>query len=380
VLFSCHWALAVLEGLTGRVAVMADHIAAAERIAEQLRSPLFWLATAELRIEYWWCLGEWDRGIAAGERAIALARSLNQRALLTRLLVWTATIHLGRGEMARARGYVDEAWNLSGADDVDAGAPLDVHRVVPAFIGRAAYLLALGQHREAVRVGETGLALADRTGYVFWAIHRLLPIITESYCHLTDIEGALRCEARLRRDSQRLGHQLGMAWADTVRAIVAWLSGDIGPSCKLLSEAAQSLEAIPIVPEAARLRRQLAGRLADIGDRDAALRELRHVHEVFSALGAEPELAKARGQFRELGAKPPTRSAGEGVEGLTGRETEIARMAGMRQSNKAIARALDISPRTVSTHLSNIFRKLGVASRSELIELVRSGRLPEPDA
>jgi tetratricopeptide (TPR) repeat protein len=213
VLFSCHWALAVLEGLTGRVAVMADHIAAAERIAEQLRSPLFWLATAELRIEYWWCLGEWDRGIAAGERAIALARSLNQRALLTRLLVWTATIHLGRGEMARARGYVDEAWNLSGADDVDAGAPLDVHRVVPAFIGRAAYLLALGQHREAVRVGETGLALADRTGYVFWAIHRLLPIITESYCHLTDIEGALRCEARLRRDSQRLGHQLGMAWA-----------------------------------------------------------------------------------------------------------------------------------------------------------------------
>ena len=47
-------------------------------------------------------------------------------------------------------------------------------------------------------------------------------------------------------------------------------------------------------------------------------------------------------------------------------------MVADRKSNKAIGKALDISPRTVSTHLSNIFRKLNVASRGELVDYVRN--------
>jgi DNA-binding CsgD family transcriptional regulator len=144
----------------------------------------------------------------------------------------------------------------------------------------------------------------------------------------------------------------------------------------LLDSAATALEAIPWPADAARLRRQLAGRLADLGDREGALRELRRAHEVLSRLGAERELAKARDQFRELGARPPARSGG-GAAGLTGRELEIARMAAERKSNKAIGRALGISPRTVGTHLSNIFRKLEVESRAELVDLARQGGMPE---
>jgi DNA-binding CsgD family transcriptional regulator len=373
VVFSCRWALAVLEGLTGRCSTMRVHIDAAEALARQLRSPLFSLATAELLVEYLWSVGEWDRAIATGEQAIGMARSLNQAPLLTRLLVWTSVIYLGRGEQVRAKTYIDEAWDLAGAGRHNE--PLDVHRVVPAHIGRAAYHMSRGEFREAIRVGEAGLEIADRTGYVFWAIHRLLPIVTESYCHLGDVDGALRCEARLRRDSQRLEHTLGLAWADTSRAIAQWLSGDLESACTMLRDAAVSLESIPIVPEAARLRRQLAGRLADTGDREGALRELRHVHEIFVQLGAEPELAKTRGQFREIGAKPPQRTSPEGAEGLTGRELEIARLAAAGQSNKAIARSLDIAPRTVSTHLSNVFRKLGVANRVALAEQLRAGGL-----
>jgi DNA-binding CsgD family transcriptional regulator len=60
-----------------------------------------------------------------------------------------------------------------------------------------------------------------------------------------------------------------------------------------------------------------------------------------------------------------------GAEGLTGREVEIAQMVADRKSNKAIGKVLDISPRTVSTHISNIFRKLDVASRGELTDYVR---------
>jgi DNA-binding CsgD family transcriptional regulator len=63
------------------------------------------------------------------------------------------------------------------------------------------------------------------------------------------------------------------------------------------------------------------------------------------------------------------------VAGLTAREFEIARLVGARKSNKAIARTLGISPRTVGTHLSNIFRKLEVGTRVELGDRVRAGFL-----
>ena len=120
-----------------------------------------------------------------------------------------------------------------------------------------------------------------------------------------------------------------------------------------------------MLPDAARLRRLKAGRLADAGDRAGALEELNRVHEIFLRLGAEIELEKTRGMFRELNARPP-RKASSGESILSARELEIARLVEERKSNKAIARELGISPRTVSTHLSNIYQKVGVSSRVEL--------------
>ena len=133
--------------------------------------------------------------------------------------------------------------------------------------------------------------------------------------------------------------------------------------------AAEALEAVPFVPDAARIRRQLAGRLADLGDRDGALAELRRVHDIFLELGAKEELRRARVQFHELEARPPVRPSGPGVEGLTGRELEIVQLIALRRSNKAIAQALGISPRTVTTHLSNVYQKLAISSRGELADL-----------
>ena len=61
----------------------------------------------------------------------------------------------------------------------------------------------------------------------------------------------------------------------------------------------------------------------------------------------------------------------EGAGSLTARELEIARLVARRLSNKEIARDLDISARTVSTHLSNIFVKLRVDSRGALTDVLR---------
>ena len=52
---------------------------------------------------------------------------------------------------------------------------------------------------------------------------------------------------------------------------------------------------------------------------------------------------------------------------LTGREHEVLRMAARGMANKQIAAALDVSVRTVQAHLSRVFRKLGVGSRTEAV-------------
>jgi DNA-binding CsgD family transcriptional regulator len=105
------------------------------------------------------------------------------------------------------------------------------------------------------------------------------------------------------------------------------------------------------------------------------MRELRKSHDVFARLGATVELEGTREEMRELGLRPPPKSVTSGAAGLTGREIEIARMVATRKSNKEIGGALQISARTVSTHLSNIFLKLGVGSRGELADFVRQNGL-----
>src|SRR5690606_17619916 len=139
-----------------------------------------------------------------------------------------------------------------------------------------------------------------------------LPIIAEAHLSMADIEGASRVGARLRADSERLGHRLGLAWADACDGLILWLRGDIAAGIPRLRTAVERLEATPAIPDAARLRRHFAARLRDHGERDEALRELRKIHDVFLRLGAERELAKTREQIRELGARPPTKDTGQG--------------------------------------------------------------------
>ncbi len=365
-----HWALGVLHGMTGNAPACLHAVQAGGRLAEELGSPFLRVAALELQIEYCYGNGDWDTGLAVGERAIALARNLQLRALLPRVLVWTALIYTGRDELDSARAYVEEAARIAHADDPDA--PRDVHVLVPVAIGRACIHLAAGEHDRAIEVGERALALVDRTGFRAWAVHRLIPFIAEAYLQQHRVAECRPYAERLRAESAALHHELGLAWADACDGLMRWLAGDPAGSAVLMEKAAERLESVPYVYDAARVRRQRAGRLYETGDREGAIRELRRVHDVLARLGARRELEKARGQFREVSARPQPRTTATGSGTLTERELEIVRLVAAGHSNKAIARRLGISPRTVGTHLSNIFRKLELQGRRELESYART--------
>ncbi|MFL5596916.1 MAG: LuxR C-terminal-related transcriptional regulator [Gemmatimonadaceae bacterium] len=249
---------------------------------------------------------------------------------------------------------------------------------MPAHLGLASYYLAKGDPAEALRIGEEGLAIADRTGYVVWSLQWLLPIVGEAALTARDFERAALHSARMRRDAGRLNHRLGLAYADGCDGLLAWFrDNDPGRAVDLLRSAVDQLESIPFPPQAARIRRRLAGALAAVGQRDEGRRELRKAHDVLARLGATEELSGTRDEMRERGVRPPPKTVSTGAAGLTAREVEIARMVASRKSNKEIGGALQISARTVSTHLSNIFVKLGVGSRGELADFVRQNGLLE---
>ncbi|MGI9089845.1 MAG: helix-turn-helix transcriptional regulator [Gemmatimonadaceae bacterium] len=369
-LWSAHWAMALLAGLTGDSAGVAQHVTACDAIARELGSPVLSVWTAEVSIEHASGIGDWDAGLAIAERAIPLARSLGQRTLLPRLLVWSALMRLGRGDDETAQREISEAWDVSGAANA-VDALRNPHASIPAHTARAAWHLAHREYAEAIRVGEAGLAIAERTGYVVWAIHRLLPIVGEAALWMGDFDRAQELSVRMRHDAQRVEHQLGLAWADACDALlVLFRDGDASRAVPLLRAAAERLEAIPFVENAARVRRQIGSALADLGDMEGASRELKRAHDMFVKLRADGELGAVRGQLRDYGVRPPARLLPP-EQKLTGREIQIARLVSTHKSNGEIGALLDISARTVSTHLSNIFAKLGVTSRGELADVVR---------
>jgi DNA-binding CsgD family transcriptional regulator len=205
-------------------------------------------------------------------------------------------------------------------------------------------------------------------------------LIGEAYLQIHDAEAGSHIEKRMRRYGEKLNTRTGLGWLAAYEGVRVWYSGDIERGVVLMRKAAEDLEAVPMIFDAARLRRQLAGRLADLGKKDEALQELRRVHEVFQRIGAQPELKKTRGMFGELDTRPPSISKGTGAAALSQRELEIARLVAGRKSNKAIAKELGISPRTVSTHLSNTFQKLEIGSRGELADYAREHDLLSGDA
>ena len=87
-------------------------------------------------------------------------------------------------------------------------------------------------------------------------------------------------------------------------------------------------------------------------------------YTTFAALGAEQWAARAAHELRAAGGRRRERSPNEEV--LTARERDVCRLVAGGATNREVAAALHMSPRTVEHHLRMAYRKLGVRSRTEM--------------
>lgn len=104
--------------------------------------------------------------------------------------------------------------------------------------------------------------------------------------------------------------------------------------------------------------------------------QLRAAVEIFDRLDARPWAERARAELRASGETMT--SPGNGGEQLTPQELNIALLVSQGRTNAEIGQAVFLSTRTVEFHLSRAYRKLGVASRTELTRrLALAGSVPD---
>jgi DNA-binding CsgD family transcriptional regulator len=184
------------------------------------------------------------------------------------------------------------------------------------------------------------------------------------------VEAGARCgktelaEAALERLFERApasGTPLALGLLARSRALLAG-DDDAGP---LYEQAIAHLKQCRAAPQLARaylvhgewLRRQRRRR--------DAREQLRIAHDMFESMAAAAFAERTRAELLATGEHVPKRSA-ETVTELTPQEAQIARLVSKGYSNRDIAAQLFLSPSTVDYHLRKVFRKVGVASRTQL--------------
>jgi DNA-binding CsgD family transcriptional regulator len=134
---------------------------------------------------------------------------------------------------------------------------------------------------------------------------------------------------------------------------------------ELLAEACALLGEAPARLEQAKAFAVLGAALRRARKPTEAREPLRRALELADVCGAQPLVDAVRAEIYATGARPRT-TALRGVLALTASERRVADLAAEGQTNRDIAQILYVTPKTIEVHLSNAYRKLGIASRREL--------------
>ena len=186
-----------------------------------------------------------------------------------------------------------------------------------------------------------------------------------------------RLAARALAQLGRQDEAIAVAEEDLERSKGWGPSGAVGRSLRILGtiegeegiprleEAVSALESSPMRLEHAKALTALGSAIRRCRKPTQARDPLRRAFELAEACGAERLAGQIRTELHASGARPRS-SALSGPDSLTASERRVADLAAGGQSNKEIAQALFVTPKTVEVHLSAAYRKLGIGSRREL--------------
>jgi DNA-binding CsgD family transcriptional regulator/tetratricopeptide (TPR) repeat protein len=184
----------------------------------------------------------------------------------------------------------------------------------------------------------------------------LLPAYIEIMLSVGAVDDARTACRELEKITDGFGSGMLAAALAQARGAIALVEGDAWAALVPLRHACRAWQELDVPYEAARVRVLVGLACRALADEDTATLELEAARDVFAQLGAAPDLARVD----SLAPGVDTRSS----HGLSPRELEVLRLVAGGATNRAIAESLFLSERTVERHLSNIFTKLRVPSRT----------------
>jgi DNA-binding CsgD family transcriptional regulator len=296
----------------------------------------------------------YDQAIVAADESIALARELDADNLLLLPLSVLAVVSAVRGREEDARRHGNEVIDRAAAKGFLLRASTAVYALALVELGGGRWDGALERLNSLLDAEAASLdpmvplALPDK---VEAAVRAGRP--DEARGALSRLEGwvgstrDLAAQARLAACKALLadGEDAGRQYEEALE-----LGAHLGPF------------------DLARIRLLYGEHLRRNRRRSDARAQLRPALDGFERLRAERWAERARLELRATGESARKRDPSS-VDQLTPQEVQISRYVAEGMSNKEIAAHLFLSPRTIDSHLRNVFSKLGVTSRTQLARI-----------
>jgi DNA-binding CsgD family transcriptional regulator len=299
-------------------------------------------------------LGDWASAYGRLFEATRIARQTGQRAEVANGLAWLTLVEAGLGKEADCREHWAEALEI--ADELQLDTIYMISRSHLGFLE-----LSLGRVKESIAALEHVARRAEIAGLIdpsplLWA-----PDLIEAYTRAGRCDEANAALETLAVRAEQTDRHIARAAAARGRLLLG-ADHDVDAHYRdaLLWHQRSST---PF--ERARTDLIYGEKLRRLGRRIDARRALKNALDVFEQLGARLWAERARGEFVATGIRSQRRSDPSSHQ-LTAQEREIARVVGSGATNQEAAAALFLSPKTVEAHLSRVYRKLGLRSRTEL--------------
>lgn len=290
---------------------------------------------------------------AYADEATARAEQAGQETLAAYGLALRALTAAYAGNEAVARSEARRALERAGST---AGRPAE--QFATAALGLLE--LSLGRDAEAVEVLAPLVAYARVHEMREPGLTRFVPDLVEALVGLGELQEAENHLAWYAGNAERLGRRSALGSAARCHGFVVAARGDTETASACFDRAVAHHGAAPIPFDRGRSLLALGVARRRAKERRSAREALVEARDLFRALGARLWEERAAAELARIGGRAPSGSE------LTPVERRVAELVAAGRSNKEVASALYLSPRTVEGHLSRVYGKLGVRSRVEL--------------